>query len=313
MALTPEQLHSFVQDGVLVVENILNEEELQSAVAGLHKTLNSHGVDPDRLEDTGQLLRHLSSTNGSGGVLDLFYDEWKIKIVATNSKLFAATAQLWEEAYCHNNETKEEVPINDRFQWHPYGAFDCTKGYMYIDRIGYRLPTVLAETLGAKVAALSTHHGEISPEGNTTNSKFPRSSKGKNKNLPLQRSLTPHLDCCPQTMFSNDSSKWRPIQCFVALTDALERNTGGFEAARRFHREFEDWKSHRPCSVKIIRPPRPNKHGPVPATESLIRVEIPAPCLGEYTHIRPAEDKDVLQRIQHIAVPAGSAVFWDNR
>lgn len=150
MALTPEQLHSFVQDGVLVVENILNEEELQSAVAGLHKTLNSHGVDPDRLEDTGQLLRHLSSTNGSGGVLDLFYDEWKIKIVATNSKLFAATAQLWEEAYCHNNETKEEVPINDRFQWHPYGAFDCTKGYMYIDRIGYRLPTVLAETLGAK-------------------------------------------------------------------------------------------------------------------------------------------------------------------
>ena len=30
-------------------------------------------------------------------------------------------------------------------------------------------------------------------------------------------------------------------------------------------------------------------------------------------HIRPKEDADVLRQIQHVAVRAGSVVFWDNR
>ena len=35
--------------------------------------------------------------------------------------------------------------------------------------------------------------------------------------------------------------------------------------------------------------------------------------MGEYTHIRPKEDVDIMKRIKHIPVKAGSAVFWDNR
>jgi ectoine hydroxylase-related dioxygenase (phytanoyl-CoA dioxygenase family) len=43
------------------------------------------------------------------------------------------------------------------------------------------------------------------------------------------------------------------------------------------------------------------------------KVSFPAPCIGEYTHIRPNEDENVMALIQHIPVGAGSAVFWDNR
>jgi hypothetical protein len=151
---------------------------------------------------------------------------------------------------------------------------------MYLDRLGYRLPTQLAHDLGGKVSDVA-----------------PTDGKGK-KVLPIQRSLTPHLDCRPSDMFSESQKKWRPIQCFVALTDALEANQGGFEAARGWHREFHTWAAQRPPSRIVT---------------SKGVTSVPAPCVGEYTHIRPQEDAEVMKRIEHIPVPAGSAVFWDIR
>jgi hypothetical protein len=131
------------------VVNVLDGTELQAAWQCLHESLaNSSGVKMDNLVHTGHQLRQLSSTNGSGGVLDIFYDPWKLSI-ATNPTLFALTTELWEGAYCHRGERKDDPAINDRFRWHQYGAFDCHKGYMYIDHIGYRLPRQLAEQLGA--------------------------------------------------------------------------------------------------------------------------------------------------------------------
>jgi hypothetical protein len=209
--------------------------------------------------------------------------------IASHPKLFGATTQLWKAAYCHEGETKEDISASEEdqgFKWHPYGPFDCNEGFMYIDRLGFRLPTALAEKLGKEVA-----QKELAPVGK------------KKKSKALQRSLTPHLDCCPETLFSVEKEfKWRPIQCFVSLTTNLEANTGGFEAAPGFHREFHGWAANRPPSVfsKKIK-------GEVQA------IAVPAPCLGQYTHIRPKEDAAIMERVQHIPVRAGSAVFWDNR
>ena len=274
--LTKEQVDQFLRHGVLVVENVLTPSELESATNGLTATLAEHGIDTQNLKGTGHELGALSSTNGSGGVLDLFYPEWKMQ-VANNPRLFHATCQLWEAAYCHQGETLDELDDSLAFKWHPYGPFDCQRGYAYVDRIGYRIPTELAEQLGSQ-------------------SKGTKAKKAK----PIQRSLTPHLDCCPETLFSNTASKWRPIQCFVSLTDNLEPNTGGFEAAPGFHREFHRWS--RPETL-VVRKTNGRRE----------QISVPAPCIGEYTHIRPQEDSDIMTRIQHIPVRAGSAVFWDNR
>jgi hypothetical protein len=273
--LTEDQIQEFVQHGVLVVSDILTTQEVNDAMLGLEQTLIRHGVDTNDLEGTGRGLAQLSSTNGSGGVLDLFYDDWKMAI-ASHPRLFRATTQLWEAAYCHKGEQRNEIPRDDMFKWHPYGPFDPNRGFMYVDRVGFRLPTVLAEKLG--------------------------NSETTKKSKPLQRSLTPHLDCCPDTFFSEDKAKWRPIQCFVSLTTNLDQNTGGFEAAPGFHRDFEEWAASRPPSIIS------KKFNGV-----LRGTAVPAPCLGEYTHIRPREDASIMTRMKHIPVTAGSAVFWDNR
>lgn len=256
----------------MVVPNVLSPEEVTESLNGLHKTLAAKGVDVHNLEATGRQLQQLSSTGGSGGVLDIFYADWKTKI-STHPKLFHITSQLWKAAYCHQGETKEQLSLNqDQFKWHPYGEFDPSQGYAYMDRVGYRIPTLLATRLGT--------------------------ASKKNKMVPIQRSLTPHLDCCPEDPFPQNS-KWRPIQCFVSLTDNMEPSTGGFEAAPGFHREFAAWASDRPPTLVT------RKGGETAA--------IPASCVGEYTHIRPNEDAAILRRVQHIPVTSGSAIFWDNR
>lgn len=243
--LSDQQLQAFLEDGVLVVENVLDSHELEAARLGLNETLKRYGIDFNEDPQTAKHLVNLSSTNGSGGVLDIFHERWKFK-VALHPKLFAITTQLWQAAFATNRQ-------------HPFGAFDPTKGYMYLDRIGYRLPTDLAQALGS------------------------------GKKRPIQRSLTPHLDCCPETFYdTRRMNKWRPIQCFVSLSDTLIPNQGGFEAVKGFHREFHTWK-------------RSSTGTPAP------------PCIGEYTHIRPIEDKAIMDRVEHIPVTAGSAVLWDQR
>ena len=287
--LTQDQIDKYLRDGVLVVDNILSAEELKAARDGLHETLLHHGVDTDDLEHTGHHLQKLSSTNGSGGVLDIFYPSFKLDI-ASNQKLFQATQQLWKASFAQNGESEDELIMQGKQEmYHPFGQFDTDKGYMYIDRLGYRIPTKMAEEIGEDTIC-------------SLESEQPK--KSKRKNTAIQRSLTPHLDCCPTNYNSTNTSKWRPIQCFVSLTDNLEPNTGGFEAAVGFHREFHQWAKERPPSTITKRDVK---------SGAKCRIDVPGPCVGEYTHIRPREDEHVMKLVQHVPVISGSAVFWDNR
>ena len=172
----------------------------------------------------------------------------------------------------------------------------------YIDRIGYRIPTELAESIGRQLE--SEQRDESNDEHQSTGQIAPniakKTKKKKRRGRPTQRSLTPHLDCCPETFHDATSkTKWRPIQCFVSLTDNLEPNTGGFEAAKGFHREFQRWarEGRRPINSS-------NDDG---------ETSHPPSCVGEYVHISPSHDRDLLDRMEHVPVKAGSAVFWDNR
>lgn len=141
--------------------------------------------------------------------------------------------------------------------------------------------------------------------------KTPCQSKKKTK--LLQRSLTPHLDCCPHSMFSSSSRKWRPIQAFVALTDNLEADTGGFEACVGFHREFDAWsKSRRPSLKHTAQLKQKSGREGVETGNSLV-VSIPPPCVGDFTPIRPLEDKEVIDRFVSIPYKAGDLVCWDYR
>ena len=65
--LTPDQVDSYLTEGVLVVDGLLTEDELKTARAGLADTLrDGFGVDVDDLERTAGGIVNASSTNGAG-------------------------------------------------------------------------------------------------------------------------------------------------------------------------------------------------------------------------------------------------------
>lgn len=212
----------------------------------------------------------------------------------------------------------------------------------YIDRIGYRIPTKLAESIGKQISSIESFHYSTTAYTTRVSTASSKANKRGIKARPLQRSLTPHFDCCPEMYHdASNKSKWRPIQCFVSLTDNLQPNTGGFEACPGFHREFHSWvKNGRRRQKREEHPQTTDDSGssrgddedvggdtPRQSTETKFRPtnkqrqskqkiqsrQRPSLCVGEYTHVSPSLDQDIMQRMVHIPVRAGSAVFWDNR
>ena len=65
--LTPEQIGTFLRDGILVVDDLLGPERIIEAHRGLARTLKEEcDVDVHDLEGTGCNLARVSSTNGAG-------------------------------------------------------------------------------------------------------------------------------------------------------------------------------------------------------------------------------------------------------
>lgn len=270
----------FLTTGVAVIPAVLSAEEVLQARQAFHSFLLMEGVDTSRLEETAGALRGLSSTAGSGGVLDVFYESWQLAL-AENPRVFASLSQLWAASFARDN--------CDAYR-HPYGSFNPCKGYLYLDRLCFRVPDHVSAMHSLTV--------------------------GK-KQRPLQRSLTPHLDCCPHDLYASSNRKWRPVQAFLALTDTLEKDQvrfeskitsigdnnsiihfislfmkGGFEACLGMHLEFDEWVRRRAAG---------SSSGSSP------------PCVGQFTPIRPVEDADVMSRMQHVPCRAGDLVCWDFR
>ena len=244
--LTEAQIAAFIRDGYVVVPGVLSKERLAAARRGLAATLARHGVS---IEDaaTHEGLRRLSTTRGAGGVLDLFYDRWKLDLTLATPAYADAYRDLFEATY----------GTNAGLWAHPYGAVAAEGLWAHVDRVGVRVP----DAAGKKRA--------------------------------LQRSLTPHLDCCPDRLHAGGGKRfprWRPIQCFLALDDALEADQGGFECCGGFHRRFEEYYKDRAAR----------------AGGSL-------PCVGDFIALTMRDDAAVVAGVGHVPVPAGAAVFWDQR
>jgi isopenicillin N synthase-like dioxygenase len=93
--LTEAQIAAFIRDGYVVVPGVLSKERLAAARRGLAATLQRHGVS---MEDaaTHEGLRRLSTTRGAGGVLDLFYDRWKLDLTLATSLYADCYRDLFE-------------------------------------------------------------------------------------------------------------------------------------------------------------------------------------------------------------------------
>ncbi len=274
----------------------------------------------DNLLETAQGIRHLSSTGGSGGVLDVFYSPFKLK-VTFNSCYVAAYADLLRWTY--GSYVGDGM---DGSLWsHPYGSLgNSSMPYVHIDRIGCRLPDSI------------------------------NMQSGTSRRTRLQRYLSPHLDCCPTNLHGGGGKRWprwRPIQCLLALTSTLEPNQGGFECKIATHpipsllmlivimvltltltlkKALIDKKSleenHESLHIVYIHmytyisPTVPGVKGFHKDFEGYYATNggddhsrQPPKCVGDFAAIRPREDHELLSRFENIPIPAGSAVFWDQR
>ena len=129
--LSDDQIQQFLDDGVIVVP-VLSEDEVQRSRIGFHKDLKRLGCDPENLSSTASALSGISSTGGAGGILDIFYSEWKLSVnehphvVAAFVQLFRATYASWRDD-------------NSSLWYHPFGQFQAENVFMYIDRCCFRV------------------------------------------------------------------------------------------------------------------------------------------------------------------------------
>ena len=124
--LTQEQLEEYKKYGVLVIENILTDEEVELARHGLHQQLLGLGIDHDKVLMGEQKLEEgvrLKSTASK-----IMYSKWKMNVC------------LHEKVYNMMKELIMATCGKPGFE-HPFGPFDDLLAL--IDRVCWRLPDII--------------------------------------------------------------------------------------------------------------------------------------------------------------------------
>ena len=127
--LTEEQINEYKNTGLLVIENVLTEEEIEKARKGLHDQLLLFGIDHDKIlsgEHTIEEGCRLKSTASK-----FVYSKWKLD-VHLHENVYQCMKQLMNMTY-----SSGITPYFD----HPFGSSDDI--IAYIDRCCWRLPDVI--------------------------------------------------------------------------------------------------------------------------------------------------------------------------
>jgi hypothetical protein len=76
---------------------------------------------------------------GIGGIVDIFYEPWKLK-VQENPRVLAAISEIYDATYAKGNE--------EGLWGHPYGRWNSSCMYSYLDRVCFRLGNNVINAVG---------------------------------------------------------------------------------------------------------------------------------------------------------------------
>lgn len=119
--MNSEQIEKFKEDGYIVIENILNQEQINIARTELHNSLKLHNIDHDNIINF--IDPAPNETRIKSDVANIFYSKFKIDL-QINKNMY----NIWKSALDTINEK-------------PFGPFDNI--FPYIDRICWRLPDII--------------------------------------------------------------------------------------------------------------------------------------------------------------------------
>jgi ectoine hydroxylase-related dioxygenase (phytanoyl-CoA dioxygenase family) len=264
--LSAEQLAQYDQDGILVVPNVLSEEEIAAAIKGFDEhLLLKDKVDVTKLSETHT---NKAGLGGRSGLYELYLQPWKMK-VHESEKAYQAITDLYSNFFAKNIAGYEN-PFAEHM--------DGSKAFLYIDRVNFRLPSSIKAGEGL------IQHVDCDPcnlYGFYLQDQKELDRVEKEMLQERAKDKTGLSDWRVWREGTQQRGKWRPIQGFIALTDNLEANRGGFEAAPGWHKKVES---------KFTKSENPK---------------------GEFTALH--EHKDIVDDFKHIPYAKGSLVLWDWR
>jgi hypothetical protein len=131
-----------------------------------------------------------------------------------NQSFFDAITELYQASYGSytsgsgsRGKAGPETSLPELWE-HPFGHFDAKKAIAHVDRIGYRLPEAISvPDIGGGDDVGTVGGGVAGGAGGGSGT----SKRGK-KRRGLQRSLTPHMDCCPTALHAGGGKqypRWR--------------------------------------------------------------------------------------------------------
>lgn len=135
--LTPEHVATYLRDGIVVIENVISDEQVEKIRDELHRDLLKYGIDHDAL-----LSGTVEAPEGArikSDASNIFYGRYKLDL-HLSEPIYRAYLDLMTHTYLSG-----DVPGFE----HPFGR--CTDVLPYIDRICYRLPDHIRAEGGLKL------------------------------------------------------------------------------------------------------------------------------------------------------------------
>lgn len=141
----------FRRNGVVVIENVLTDAEVDLARQSLHDQLKSNGVDHEKIMTGAQ------SPDGVGvriksPAASFFYSLWKLN-VAMHPRIVESLAFLFCETFA-NIANEDENEEGEPLYASRFGRFDSM--FHYVDRVCYRLPDVILFFLNLSQSTIFT-------------------------------------------------------------------------------------------------------------------------------------------------------------
>lgn len=132
--ISQEQIDEYKRDGVIVIENVLSDDEVEKARNGLHSQLLEHGIDHDKVLSGEQILEEGPRLKGIAS--RIFYNKWKIDVC------------LHENVYGNMKKLMDATYLTDKIAGfeNPFGHSDDILSY--IDRVCWRLPDCVRSESG---------------------------------------------------------------------------------------------------------------------------------------------------------------------